>query len=55
MEQSSTLVYHGRTMHGFIEKFGVTFAPEAVKILTDAFDDAWARLQASGAPYAAPD
>ncbi len=40
-------------MHGFIRQYadGV-FEPEAVKILTDAFDDAWARLQASGAPFA---
>jgi hypothetical protein len=38
-------------LHGFIRKFGVAFTPEAVKILTAAFDDAWARLEASGAPY----
>jgi hypothetical protein len=42
-------------MHGFVRQFGVAFEPAAVKILTDAFDDAWARLQASGAPYADPD
>ena len=42
-------------MHGFIAKFGVAFTPEAVKVLTAAFDDAWARLQASGAPYSTPE
>ena len=39
-------------MHGFIKQFGMAFDPDAVKILTAAFDDAWARLQTSGAPYA---
>ena len=40
-------------MHGFIKRFanGV-FYPEEVDILTAAFDDAWAKLQASGAPFA---
>jgi hypothetical protein len=39
-------------MHGFIRQYadGV-FEPEAVRILTDAFDDAWAGLQASKAPF----
>jgi len=38
-------------MHGFIKRFadGV-FYPEEVEILVAAFDDAWAKLQASGAP-----
>jgi hypothetical protein len=40
-------------MHGFIRRFanGV-FYPEEVDILTAAFDDAWAKLQASRAPFA---
>lgn len=40
-------------MHGFIRQYadGV-FEPEVVRILTDAFDDAWASLQASEAPSA---
>jgi len=40
-------------MHGFIKRFadGV-FHPEEVQILTGAFDDAWARVQTSGAPFA---
>jgi hypothetical protein len=40
-------------VHGFLRQFadGV-FEPEAVKILTDAFDDAWADVQASKAPWA---
>ena len=40
-------------MHGFIKRFadGV-FYPEEVEILTAAFDDAWARLQASRALFA---
>ena len=42
-------------MHGFLTKFGILFSPEQVKVLAGAFDDAWARLQASGAPYGAPD
>ena len=42
-------------MHGFLTKFGVAFTPEAVKVLTAAFDDAWFQLQASGAPYGAPE
>jgi hypothetical protein len=37
----------------FILKFGVAFEPESVTILAEAFDDAWARLQASNAPYGA--
>ena len=39
-------------MHGFIKRFadGV-FYPEEVEILVAAFDDAWAKLQASGAPF----
>jgi hypothetical protein len=38
-------------MQGFIRQYadGV-FDPEAVQILTGAFDDAWARLQTSEAP-----
>jgi hypothetical protein len=40
-------------MHGFIKRFanGV-FYPEEVAILTAGFDDAWAKLQASRAPFA---
>jgi hypothetical protein len=43
-------------MHGFIKRFadGV-FYPEEVQILTAAFDDAWAGVQASQAPFAAED
>jgi hypothetical protein len=43
-------------MHGFIKRFanGV-FYPEEIEILTAAFDDAWASLQASGAPFAEKD
>ncbi len=39
-------------MHGFVRQYadGV-FEPEVVRILTDAFDDAWAQLQVSGAPF----
>jgi tartrate dehydratase beta subunit/fumarate hydratase class I family protein len=41
-------------MHGFIKRFadGV-FYPEEVEILVAAFDDAWAKLQASEAPFVA--
>jgi hypothetical protein len=43
-------------MRGFIKRFAEgTFHPEEVKILTDAFDDAWARLHASRAPFAEAD
>jgi hypothetical protein len=42
-------------MRGFVKQFGVAFEPESVKILTEAFDDAWARLQASNAPYGTED
>ena len=40
-------------MHGFIKRLanGV-FYPEEVDIFTAAFDDAWATLQASRAPFA---
>ena len=40
-------------MHGFIKRFanGV-FYPEEVQILVAAFDDAWAKLQSSHAPFA---
>jgi hypothetical protein len=43
-------------MHGFIKRFadGV-FYPEEVEILAAAFDDAWAKLQASAAPFAGED
>jgi len=43
-------------MHGFIKTFADgAFFPEEVQILTAAFDDAWAGLQASRAPFAAED
>jgi len=42
-------------MRGFAKQFGVAFEPESVKILTDAFDDAWARLQVSNALYGTED
>jgi hypothetical protein len=42
-------------VHGFLAKFGIAFTPEAVKVLTAAFDDAWFQLMASGAPYSAPE
>jgi len=41
-------------MHSYLANFGIRFRPEQVKVLVDAFDDAWGRLQASGAPYGAP-
>jgi len=40
-------------MHDFIKRFANgAFFPEEVQILVAAFDDAWARLQSSGAPFA---
>jgi len=39
-------------MHGFIKRFADGVYPEEVVILINAFDDAWATLQASGAPFA---
>jgi hypothetical protein len=43
-------------MHGFVNKFAEgVFDPETVQILTGAFDEAWARVQTSNAPYAAGD
>lgn len=44
-----------RNVYGFIAKFGIAFDPDAVRILTAAFDDAWSRLEASGAPYSTPE
>ena len=43
-------------MRGFIKEFadGI-FAPDQVRLLTDAFDDAWSRVQASKAPWAIDD
>src|SRR5436190_4192160 len=53
---ASVLVSIGRAvMHGFIKRFADgLFYPEEVAILTAAFDDAWAKLQAqaSRAPFA---
>jgi len=41
-------------MYGFIEQFAPgVFSPEDVTLLADAFEDAWRRVQASKAPYAA--
>jgi hypothetical protein len=41
-------------MHGFLEKFAPgVFGPEDAKILTQAFDDAWARVRASKESYLA--
>ena len=45
----------GHAVRGFVKQFGVAFEPKSVKILTDAFDDAWARLQVSNAPYGTED
>jgi hypothetical protein len=43
-----------RAIHGFIkEDADGVFDPETLKILTQAFDDAWARVQTSKAPYVA--
>jgi hypothetical protein len=43
-------------MHGFIEEFAEgMFVPDQVRLLTDAFDDAWSRVQASKAPWASDD
>ena len=40
-------------MHGFIKRFADgAFYPEEVQILVAAFDDAWAKLQSRGAPFA---
>jgi len=40
-------------MHHFINRFGNgAFHPAEVQILLSAFDDAWAKLQSSGAPFA---
>jgi hypothetical protein len=40
-------------MLGFIKKFAKgVFDPEEVEVLTAAFDDAWARLEASRALFA---
>jgi len=39
-------------MRGFIKRFAdEVFYPEEVAILTAAFEDAWAKLQASRAPF----
>jgi hypothetical protein len=45
-----------RWFEGFIKRFarGV-FYPEEVAILTGAFDDAWAKLEASRAPFSRED
>jgi hypothetical protein len=41
-------------MHGFIKRFADgAFYPEEVEVLSAAFDDAWAGVQASQAPFAA--
>ena len=43
-------------MQGFIDRLarGV-FSPEAISVLTGAFDDAWANVAASDAPWAQPE
>jgi hypothetical protein len=39
-------------MHDFIKRFANgAFFPEEVQVLVAVFDDAWARLQSSGAPF----
>ena len=40
-------------MRKFINELGAVFDPATVRILIGAFDDAWASLQNSGAPFAA--
>jgi hypothetical protein len=43
-------------MQGFLQQFvDRAFEPEAVTILTGAFDDAWKSIEASQAPWAADD
>jgi len=42
-------------MDNYLTKFGIMFPPEQIKVLADAFDGSWKRLQASGAPYSAPE
>ena len=43
-------------MRAFIDALGEgVFDPETLHILTGAFDDAWASLKSSGAPWAADD
>ena len=43
-------------MRGLIKEFAEgIFAPDQVRLLTDAFDDAWSRVQASKAPWAIDD
>jgi hypothetical protein len=41
-------------MYGFIKEHAAgVFGPEEIRILTQAFDDAWARVESIKAPYAA--
>ncbi len=48
--------WEGTTLHGFISQFAKDlFEPEQVRLLTDAFDEAWARLRASKAPWSVDD
>jgi hypothetical protein len=43
-------------MQGFIARYAPgVFDPEAVRILTAAFDKAWEQLRSSNAPFAADD
>jgi hypothetical protein len=46
----------GAGIYGFADRFarGV-FSPETIKILTGAFDDAWASVLSSDAPWAHPE
>jgi hypothetical protein len=43
-------------MHGFVDSFAPSvLRPETIKILTSAFDEAWAEITSSNAPWAQPD
>jgi hypothetical protein len=44
-------------MRDLMGRFGAegAFAPETVRLLTEAFDVAWASVEARGGPFATPD